>query len=510
MSDNLGSDILIKRILLVAVLFGGSILLAFYSIAHGNLAFGFAFPILLAVAYFFRRPTILYIYALAASAMVLKFPGLPAAIGVPVLFQLLLILWAFIDRALQHGATGHSHIKKVNALVLLFGMNLLSLMIIHGSGFARLGGYVLGGTYYLGSFITIAFYFASLRLHFSSRDVKTLIWSLLIAASVPAIIQVGSTYAPGVFDWMTRYVNTRALENVSEDGFSSENTIQRWSGLTSLAYAIIPVTYILIRKKWIQYTLIIAAFALIGMAGFRSRIIQVSAIALACSVYFSQNRIYALMKWSILGAVTLALLFVFATYLPRPVQRAVCFVPGLPVQPDIAANAKSSSNMRFEMWREYCIPNVPKHLLIGRGFAHDIRQYAWLQRQWYGSLEFFYYMGSYHSGPFSLLLDHGILGTTAFTIFFVLVTADAWRILQKHARHPSTIYAKYYAYLTILMTWKVIEYYFIFGDVKTSLFSMLTVAAQLHIMKKGILIDLKPDSDVQAAVGAIGVCRGQA
>lgn len=484
MSDYLASDFMLKRALLIVGLFIGTLILAYESITQGSLGFGLALPGIFIVLFFLQRPVALFMTALVVWTMGLRFPGLPAAIGLPVLLQFLLIGWALINRSLKQGPPSRLYARKADVLIVMFGMNLVLLMFIHGSGFARFGGTVIGGTYYLGVLIGIGFYLAAVNLQFSDQNIKVLIWSMMIASMVPAVVQVGSTYAPGAFQWMAKFVNTRALENVAEDGLGPADTIQRWSGLSLLAYALIPVAFILIQRRWLKSLMILSSFAMIGMTGFRSRMIQIAIMTVACGIYFSKDRKMAILKYAVAGTLLLASIFAFADALPRSAQRALCFIPGLSVPADIAANAESSSNMRFVMWKDYCLPNVPNYLLIGRGLARDIQDYAWLQGNWYGSLEFFYYMGNYHSGPFSLLLDHGLFGTFTFVMFFILIATDAWRTLRRHSHDASALYAKYYAYLTILMTWKILEFIFVFGDVRTGLLSLLTVAAQLKIIQK--------------------------
>jgi len=55
----------------------------------------------------------------------------------------------------------------------------------------------------------------------------------------------------------------------------------------------------------------------------------------------------------------------------------------------------------------------------------------------YGTAEFYNFMGRYHSGPFSLLLDFGLLGTISFTAFLEMLF-QAENSSEKHPgqQHP--------------------------------------------------------------------------
>jgi hypothetical protein len=245
-------------------------------------------------------------------------------------------------------------------------------------------------------------------------------------------------------------------------------------------------------------TLIFIALVLVGMTGFRSRMFAVTVLIFITSTYYSKKRAKTIFLWMLAGLAMFGFLMIAAPMLPRAIQRAVSFIPFIPVDLGVVERAAGSSDWRFELWRDYCIPNVPKYLLIGRGIAHDITSFAWLQYSWYHSSEFFYYMGKYHSGPFSLLLDYGLPGTISWVSFFLLVISDAWKTVRRYAVHQDSLAARYYVFLTILMTYEVFNFFVIFGDVDSGLFRFLATAAQLRILKKNFLMESLPVADVKA------------
>jgi|GEM_PF-1401998 len=480
----------VKRLLLVIFLIATSVFLARFGLVKKMPVIGLLIPLVGVASWLLGRPALLFALVLAVERSGISIPGMPKAIGFAKLFQLLLFGWMLLDVMVRHNRPRFSFRKGIDGWLVVFFLNLLFIMAMRGSGFALLGGSVYGGTYYIGVFITILCYFAAIRARLSDKDVKILLFMFLFATMLPAGVQVLKSLVPSAAGGLARYIGVSAVEQ--SDSISTDNVIQRWSGFISLSQALVMIAYVFFKKISTRLLLIVLACGLVSMSGFRSSLIQTAMLIFFVSVYYSKQRGRAVFRWIIAGVLGWVFLMMITPSLPLPTQRSLSFIPFLPVSAEVAVNAESSSDFRFEIWKQYCIPNVPKYLLIGRGLAHDITQYAWLTSRWYGSLEFYYYMGSYHSGLFSLLLDYGLLGLVSFTLFFLLVAGDAWRTTRRYAAHQDTLCARYYVYLTILMTYEIFNYFFIFGAVLSSLFRMLMIAAQLRILKKNFLLESLP------------------
>jgi hypothetical protein len=494
--SNNQDPIKVERVFLTLFLTGLTVFLAWFGLTKGMPLIGLAIPAVAVLSWLLGRPEILLVVFLFADTAKLLLPGVTKAIGVPEVFQTLVIGWAFLDAAVRRKKRPYSFRRDMDPWMGIFALNMLLIMLTRGSGFRISGGSTYGGTGYLLLFLAIIFYFAAIRIDFPSRYMKTLLWSLFIASLIPAVTEILVAFSGGGFFWLTAFVDT-SVEKILYEG-STEGGVQRWASVASVGTMLIPLAFVLCRKSWSLFFLFLVSLGLVAMSGFRGRILSTSVTLFCITLYNSKNRGRILIFWILAGLVGLGLLMVTAPMLPRAVQRAVSFIEFLPVDPDIVRRADNSSTWRFDLWRDYCIPNVPKYLLIGRGIAQDITGFAWLQANWYGSAEFYYHMGRYHSGPFSLLLDFGLAGTVSFTVFFLLALIDGWKTIRRvRSADPDPLVFRYYVYLTIITTYRFFAFYFIFGDVRESLPQMLVVVIQMRILKKNFLMESPLEGGVQ-------------
>ncbi len=451
-------------------------------------AVGLIIPAIAILSWLFGRPTDLFLLLFFVSFAKIKIPGLPGSLALPQLFMILMIGWALLDAAIGKQKRPFSFERSTDIWPTLFLINVLLIMAVRGTGFAQLGGSTYGGASYVRLLISIMFYFAAVRIRLSSKQVKVLLLLGVLGTLIPVTAELLTAYGGKSFVWLVPFVgDTRDLQQGIATTIGAAGKIERWVTFRELAFALMPVTYLFCRKKITRGILIILMFLLIGLTGYRSEMTRLMLLVVLVSVYFSKTRAKTVVFWGVLGLIGFILLIVVSPLLPLSMQRAISFLPGVSIGTDVVTGTELSSNFRFDMWRDYCIPNVPKYLLIGRGLAHDITGFAWLSAQWYSSSEFFYYMGSYHSGPFTLLLDFGLLGTVSFSLFFLLTIHDSWRTVHQYASHQTSPAALYYGFLTVLLTYEIISFYFIYGDVLVFI-RLLIIAIQLRILKKNFLM----------------------
>jgi hypothetical protein len=471
--------------------------LARYAIAQNNPFIGLLIPGISLCSWLFGRPAILLMVLLFAASARLIIPGLPTTLGLSFMIQVLAIGWMVLDVSLRRKPHTKQYNPQHSIWIGLFIINLLLIMAVRGAGFAMMGSSVYGGTTYLVLFISLAVYFAVARIDFPSKHVKRLILLMLIGALIQAGAELLVHFYETSFSFLTNFIQ------IGTGGFLEsaydEKEIVRWTSFRWLAGALLPVAFVLNRSKRVRILVIMLVFVLVGLTGFRSVIVQMLIMTFTCSLYFSKQRGKVFVYWVLIGIAGLVILISLVSALPPAIQRAVSFIPFMPVDPDIAFETQGSTDFRVDMWRDYCIPHVAENLLIGRGVASDVTSFAWLQASWYGSAEFFYHMHGYHSGPFSLLLDFGLLGTVSYALFFILTIVDACRTLRRYATSRDDILSRYYGFLTILMSYQIFHFIFIFGDVPSNTFNMVMTAAQLRILKKNFLMN-----PLEAVISEIG------
>ena len=117
-----------------------------------------------------------------------------------------------------------------------------------------------------------------------------------------------------------------------------------------------------------------------------------------------------------------------ADRLPYTFQRALSFLP-LNIDPAVRASAQGSLDWRVEMWKAL-LPQVPSHLLLGKGYAISQQDYQLMGNDTaFRSIDpgeqALALSGDYHNGPLSVILPFGIWGTIAFLWFLI---AGVWAL----------------------------------------------------------------------------------
>lgn len=471
-----------------------TVLLSHRAITTGNVFFGLMIPGLALASALIGRPGVLFATVFFVESARLQIPGFPGALSGTELFMALLIGWMILDAAILKAKRPLSVIPRIDLWMGIFLINLLMIMFVRGFGLRIFGGGEYGGAGYIMLIITVMFYFAARRVRLTDREIKLLLGLYLAGTLLPVGVQL-LTYRFGyAATFLNRYIESQ-VGSILKGVEQVEDGVVRFTVLSGVSYALIAIAYTLCKNPKHRTLLVALAFVFVALTGFRSRIFRVTVLVFMASMYYAKSRMRLFCIWCVAGLLTWAFLIVATPHLPAAVQRTVSIVPLVQVRQDIARRAAGSTDWRIQMWRDYCIPNVPNYLWVGRGAVHDIRGFSWLRQSWYGTAEFYYHMGGYHSGPFSLLLDYGLAGTISFTMFFLLVTIDAWRVTRRYAiKQPDTLVSRYFVYLTILMSFELVNYYLIFGSVMSSLARMLMVAAQLRILRQRLIAEQVDES----------------
>ena len=173
------------------------------------------------------------------------------------------------------------------------------------------------------------------------------------------------------------------------------------------------------RKIWrLAAFLFFSGAALLG--GFRSTLIG---LILVFSILFYFE---GLMRSKYLPIFLLSLLFVgavtlpFTDKLPLSVQRTISFLP-VKINPIAELDALGSTEWRVEMWKNVVFPQVPKYLILGKGYALSAMDYEMAEQgtiqggsDLSGSAIVAALAGDYHNGPLSIIIPFGIFGVIGF------------------------------------------------------------------------------------------------
>ncbi len=475
----------VKRGLLTTVFLVITVFVAFQAVRQNNpLLIGgiITFPLL---AWLLGNPSALLVGLFLTGAAGLLLPGLPGGLTLRHLFQAVIIGWAIIYTALS-GVRGREK-DPVTAILFLFLLNLALIMAVRGFGLGALGGSVYGGTAYILLALNFLFYSAAIKINLEEKHLRLIFFGTLICSVIPFLAQVSVYVTGGGTAFLSNFIKIYEVKAVSDalmEGQTSGDV--RWASISGIRQALITIALVLpaVRKrKPVFWGLIAIAFYAALVTGFRGQIIGMGAVVFAWLIYDSKNRKQTFFGLLALGLLGWVLALVVIPFLPLMAQRALSF---LPFATDRIADkmmlrgAEGSIDFRIDIWK-MAWDELPRYLLIGRGFVEDITQFAWLQGHWYQSVDFFYYMHNYHSGPLSLLVDFGLAGLVLGVAFMWVVASRSVKTVRRFCIGKNDLIARYYAFLTIQFIYFCFSYFFIFGDVRESFPFMILVAVQLKI-----------------------------
>jgi len=203
---------------------------------------------------------------------------------------------------------------------------------------------------------------------------------------------------------------------------------ERLSGLAPASLALI--CFFLLRwgvrglfsftRPW-RFALFCAASFAGSFGGFRSSLILIGLLFL-CQFFFEglvRTRYLAIL----MGLATSLLVgfFFFADRLPLQLQRAVSFLDELHlpvnIDPSVRADAMGSTAWRIDMWNAV-LPEIPRYLLVGKGYAIDPTDLFLAQTAAYRGQETSWaaekVAGDYHNGPLSVIIPFGLWGAIGF------------------------------------------------------------------------------------------------
>lgn len=173
----------------------------------------------------------------------------------------------------------------------------------------------------------------------------------------------------------------------------------------------------------------------------------------------------------LLAGVTVA----FLPRMPFTVQRTLAFLP-LPIDPAAKISADASSEWRLEMWRNL-LPEVPRHLLLGRGLAVSDADLQMLTNetlsartpdQWLWAA----ITGDFHNGPLSVVLTFGVWGLIAF----VWLQLAGLRVLYLNYKNGAPELKVLNTYLFAQYIVQLVVFWFVFGSMYSETIIFMSLA----------------------------------
>ncbi|HZR16020.1 MAG TPA: hypothetical protein VFE51_01720 [Verrucomicrobiae bacterium] len=391
---------------------------------------------------------------------------LPGAPAVGYLVGGLSLVFSVAKRALLRQPNG-IHCPSVSIpLILLAGVVLITAQQTGGIHARALGSDAWGAMRYFQVLGAIAGYFAFISQPIAPHRAK-LMAGLFFLSGVTSVIPVLIALAGPGFQFLLRAFSLTSIASADTSIFSLD--LQRFVGVMFMSQAV--CCFMMLRygirgildwnKPWRFISFVgMIAFGLLG--GFRSFLVVFALVSLV-QFYFEGLLRSRFFVWLSLGGVVgLTLLFAFADQLPMPVQRSISFLP-VQINPAVRRDAASTWDWRVEMWR-VILPQVPRYLLLGKGFNFDGTDYylttLGAQRGMSTSYDAALISSDYHQGILTLIIPFGIWGFSAFSAF----CGASLRVLYRNYRYSPPELRSVNTFLLSYFIGRLIFYFIFYGE----------------------------------------------
>jgi hypothetical protein len=476
------------RALLIYVLVLPLAILVGYMMATPTDTSSFGFVLLafstISIPLMLKRHHFLLVLAWNASVIVFFLPGQPE-LGMVLAFLSLGI--ALVTRTLSRERAFLSVPSVSVPLVLIIMVVLVTAKLTGGIGGRVFGAETWGAKRYLSVFGAIAGYFA-LIAQSVPKEKATNYLSAFLLGGVTAIVSdlIFMAGPPFYFLFVLFPSDTASMQALTQD------VLMR---LTGVSYACIWTYYFLLARFGIQgildlrapWRILLLLGVLVGtfFGGYRGLVILI-AMVLFFQFFFEgihRTRLGPILIFAtvigMLGTVSVI------DRLPLSIQRAFSFLPIQNIDPAARADALATLDWRLSMWK-LVLPEVPKYLFIGKGYAFNGTDYYLTQesmrRGLYPAYEDTLISGNYHNGILTLLIPVGIFGFVAFLWFCgssVWVLMRNYRYGDPDLRLVNTFLVSYFC--------ARLSYYFIFyGQFELDLPQFTGIVGLSIVLNQGV------------------------
>jgi hypothetical protein len=355
-------------------------------------------------------------------------------------------------------------------LIFIAVVTIVTAQLCGGIGLGAFGSETLNGKKYILLITAIVAYFALISQPIPPGRAPLYVALFFLSSITFAIGDLAPLFPQSL--WFIFWLFPMSSESVSTILNTSgvAETIDRFGGvaLATQGIALAMMGYYGLAELFNPRRLLrLAFFALMALlsllGGFRSNLITL-ALAFALMFYLEGLFRSRLMPMFLLSFALVAVCLVgFSSHLPLNFQRTLTVIPGIKLDPLARESAETSSKWRLDMWRAV-IPDVPRYLLLGKGYAvsaEDMRKQISGRP---GDAQQFSAEGSalasdFHSGPLSLIIPFGIWGVIGFLWFIVA----SLKVLHRNYRYGPPHLHKLNTFLYVMFIVKTVFFFFVFG-----------------------------------------------
>lgn len=374
-------------------------------------------------------------------------------------------------------------------LIFLFIVSAITAKLTGGVGTQLLGSEVYGGKRYVFVWGSIIGFFALSAIPVKEKH-RQLLAGLFFLSGITAVasniaFMLGEKFYYLFLLFPVEYALTQAAAEYSVGGFT------RIGGLAPASIAML--SFVLLRygirgvldfaKPW-RFIGFAGSITASLFSGFRSSFLTIALLIFTQFFVEGLHRTKYLLAFTATFLIVASTVLPFADKLPLSVQRSLTV---LPLDLDRAAvdAARGSTEWRLDMWRAI-IPDIPKYLIIPKGYALDPKDMYFSQqhisRRIFNAYEPSLVSGDYHNGPLTLIIPLGIWGVIGFLWFYVA----GYKVLYNNLKFGDPSIKNINRFLLTYYIAKMIFFVFIFGAFYLDFVSFIGAVALSISMNRGV------------------------
>jgi len=235
------------------------------------------------------------------------------------------------------------------------------------------------------------------------------------------------------------------------------------------------------RQKLLYAALIALAVVAVGVSGYRTSLLRMGAFIAGAFLFLEpRHRFRKILLMGICALTLYGIILLSAPYLPRTFQRAISVLPFVKIDPEVEYSAMATTRWRLELWKT-ALHEIPKYILVGKGYTIDIDTAYWLQFSTHRAVEFGLYSVAYHNGFLSLIIGLGLPGLLSAVAFIVTAmkvhlswSMGEWRSEDLKRTHRT------------FLIWFIVEtvfFFTVYGDAFTNFVFLFVAVAVMQLAR---------------------------
>lgn len=363
-----------------------------------------------------------------------------------------------------------SNIPLVTRPMVFLGLVVLATALLTGGfGFKALGSGTGGGKRYVAIFAAILGYYAISMLRVPLEKSR-LYFSLYFLSGATVAIGSFAPYLPSSLYYIFLLFPVDSAFFYDSNPDQNDLSVARLSGL---AVGAVYILYYLLGRYGIRgmiqtgrpwrFGFYLFVWVISMMGGYRSMMLATACLFVVQFWLEGLHKTSLLPLFLVVGLAMTAISLPFAAQLPYALQRALS-VFRIPVSPEVELDTRNSNEWRIRMWADVA-PQIPRYLLLGKGFGINMRETIMAQDMVYSRRSIDNTAAAqasqdYHNGPLSVLIPLGIFGVIGLVWFWYA----GLKLLYANHRYGVPELQNINTLLLSLFITKIFHFVFIFGS----------------------------------------------